>query len=82
MSLKIRIILAILFLSLFSICCFTIIFSHGSITQNTNVMILLGSTAISAIFGPIFLISAIRKYLERGQRSHVADMLIKIFKLK
>jgi hypothetical protein len=82
MSLKIKIILAGTFFTIFVICCLLIVFVHSSLTDAFSVSIVLGAITISAIAFPILTISAVRNYLERGPRSRLANLLIKVLKLK
>lgn len=79
MSIKFRFVLAVIFFVIFAICCLIALFFHRDITSEVGVNILVWSSGLSAILFPVFLVSAIRKYLE-NRNTDLPERVINFFR--
>lgn len=82
MSIKMRIFISFVFLMIFAVCGVIIYGFHSRFSDDTSVSIIIGSSVVSGVLSPVFAVSAIRKYLEKGTRSRTADFLNRLLKLK
>ena len=82
MSIKLRIVVSLIFLVIFAVCGIIIYGFHSHFSDDTSVSVIIGSSVVSGVLCPVFAVSAIRKYLEKGTRSRTADFLNRLLKLK